>query len=131
MSSYKAQHNNRGAVLCPVCCSSPGGLERTAEFELNAVLQDAVAAGGKAGQLRITAHILPEPPQAAGPGGSVGGGGGGAVGAAGAVQPRVQQLARLRLRLEPGWPLSLVVGEGMLRQYNAVLVLLLQVRGVW
>lgn len=36
-------------------------------------------------------------------------------------------LLRLRLRLECGWPLCLVASDEMLQQYNAVLVLLMQV----
>lgn len=103
-------------------------MDRVSEFELNASLQDALVAGGKA-HLRASAQILPA---AAAPGAGPGAarGGGAAAAAAAGVVPRVQQLARLRLRVEPGWPLSLVVGEEMLEQYNAVLVLLLQV-GVW
>lgn len=37
-------------------------------------------------------------------------------------------LSRLRLRITPVWPLSLLASESMLQQYNAVLVLLLQLR---
>ena len=94
-------------------------MDRLSEFELNASLQDALVAGGQAQLLRVSAQLLPAPA----------GGAAGAPPSAAGVQPRVQQLGRLRLRVEPGWPLSLVVGEGMLAQYNAVLVLLLQVRG--
>lgn len=41
--------------------------------------------------------------------------------------PSVHTLSRLRLRLECGWPLCLVASDEMLQQYNAVLVLLMQV----
>ncbi len=93
-------------------------MDRVSEFEANSALQDALAAGGRAPLLRMTAHIAksaagaaaPAPPSAAG------------------VQQRVQALGRLRLRCEPGWPLGLVVGEEMLAQYNSVFTLLLQVR---
>lgn len=104
----------------PICSTADGaGMDRLSEFELNAALQDALVAGGHPHLLRISAQITQ---------GGSGGGSAGATSAAG-VLPRVQQLGRLRLRVEPGWPLSLVVGEGMLAQYNAVLVLLLQVGG--
>jgi hypothetical protein len=108
-----------------VCSKTGGGIDGLSEFELNAALQDALVAGGKARLLRISAHMLPP----AAPTASSGGGGGGRQPLPPALS-RVQQLGRLRLRVEPGWPLSLVVGEDMLRQYNAVLVLLLQLRWV-
>lgn len=100
------------------CSTASGGLDRVSEFELNAALQDALAAGtagtaGTAGRApRASAHILPPPPEA--------------QQVPQAIPQRVHALARLRLRLEPGWPLSLLVGEEMLAQYNRVLVLLLQ-----
>lgn len=97
-------------------------MDRLSEFEANAALQDALAAGGRMPLLRMSAHILKAAPGAAGAAGA-------APQSAAGVQQRVQALARLRLRCEPGWPLSLVVGEEMLAQYNSVLVLLLQVSG--
>ena len=96
-------------------CSNVGGLDRLSEFEANAALQDALAAGGRSTPLRCSLHILPAPPPAQAP--------------SGALPPRVHALARLRLRVEPGWPLALVVGEEMLAQYSSVMVLLLQVGG--
>ncbi|KAL4854307.1 Gamma-tubulin complex component 6 [Chlorella vulgaris] len=106
------------------------GMDRISEFELNACLQDSLAAGGNTQVLRISAQLLP-----AAPGSSRPGGGGhpeqrGAAAAGGGGVRLVQQLSRLRLRVEPGWPLSLVVGEEMLEQYNVVLVLLLQLSWV-
>lgn len=104
------------------------GMDRLSEFELNACLQDSLAAGGMTQLLRISAQLLPVASGSSRPGG------GGhpeqrvAAAAGGGGVRLVQQLSRLRLRVEPGWPLSLVVGEEMLEQYNAVLVLLLQVR---
>jgi hypothetical protein len=111
------------AFLLRRISTTAGGIERLTEFELNTALQDALAASDSAGCARpprVSAQV------AAAEAGSGGRGDGGAAPAGGAV-PRVQQLARLRLRVEPGWPLCLVVGEEMLKQYNAVLVLLLQV----
>ncbi|KAL4444278.1 hypothetical protein ABPG75_012015 [Micractinium tetrahymenae] len=114
------------AFLLRRISTATGGLDRVSEFELNAALQDALAAGGSSGSgggkgaagraLHATAQILPAPPQA--PQGQQ------------AIPQRVHALARLRLRVEPGWPLSLLVGEEMLAQYNQVLVLLLQLRWV-
>mgnify|MGYP001149511064 CR=1 FL=1 len=46
--------------------------------------------------------------------------------------PTVQALSRLRLSMERGWPLCLVASEDVVQQYNAILVLLIQVsRGWW
>ncbi|KAI3426972.1 hypothetical protein D9Q98_006916 [Chlorella vulgaris] len=106
------------------------GMDRLSEFELNACLQDSLAAGGMTQLLRISAQLLPVASGSSRPGG------GGhpeqrvAAAAGGGGVRLVQQLSRLRLRVEPGWPLSLVVGEEMLEQYNAVLVLLLQLSWV-
>jgi hypothetical protein len=58
---------------------------------------------------------------------------GGAAAAAGAAMgqgpglPTVRTLSRLRLGVDCGWPLCLMVSEEMLLQHNAMLVLLLQV----
>lgn len=55
-----------------------------------------------------------------------GGGRGANVAAASAVR-HVGELSPLRLRCRVGWPLSLIVDDAMLEQYNQVLVFLLQV----
>lgn len=104
-------------------CSTSGGMDRLSEFEANSALQDALTAGGRAPPLRMTAHIAKSSAGIAGAAGTAS-----APPSAAGVQQRVQALARLRLRCEPGWPLGLVVGEEMLAQYNSVFVLLLQVR---
>ena len=98
-------------------------MDRLPEFEANSALQDALTAGGRAAPLRMTAHIAKSSAGIAGAAGTAS-----APPSAAGVQQRVQALARLRLRCEPGWPLGLVVGEEMLVQYNSVFVLLLQVR---
>eukprot|EP00887_Chlorella_sp_A99_P001169 scaffold14.g1169.t1 len=96
--------------------SSPRGMDGVSEFDLNAWLQDALAAGGRAGGLDIVAEVAAAAPAAQPPPPAAG--------------PSVAGLARLRLRVQPAWPLSLLVSEEMLAQYNAVLVLLLQLRWV-
>lgn len=54
-------------------------------------------------------------------------GGQGLAAAAPPALPSVHTLARLRLGMEAGWPMCLLAGEEALAQYNAILVLFMQV----
>jgi hypothetical protein len=98
--------------------STPRGVGGVSQFEADAALQDALAAARADGCLlpgiaAASLEILPEPDEEQ------------AVGGAG-----VDGLARLRLRVQPAWPLCLLAGGALLQRHASLLQLLLQLRWV-